>query len=353
MSGPVQPSPADPAPTRGPLRQLAEVRGWVGGFSGPHRQVRLTTADGVTLAAYHLPGPGAPAAGAPAAGAPAAAPGMRHRTAAERPATAGTHQRATADRPAAPGMRHPAERRAADPPAVVLVHGFAAHARKPAYARLAEQLASAFEVLALDLRGHGRSGGASSLGGREAWDVAAAVEWFRQRGRRWVAVVGVSMGGTAVAYAASLGVPVDAVVLVSTPGWLRAQPGSAATRSLQRWWQRPWRRLLMRAIIGVRVVPPRRWVAPPHPVTAVARVSCPVLVVHGPDDHYFPLSDAEALAAAAPAGRLWVPPAPFGHAEDGFTPRFAAALTEALRTLWEQTAARPSGDGPGSDGSHG
>ena len=142
--------PAPDLPRRGPLRRFLEVRGVVGGHAVDHVQARLRAEDGTRLAGSYLPGSGGEAA-------------------------------------------------------VLLAHGFAANRRKPAYARLADGLASRLPVLSLDLRGHGGSAGWCTLGDREAMDVDAGVAWLRSMGHRVVIAVGLSMGGTAVLHAASGG----------------------------------------------------------------------------------------------------------------------------------------------------
>lgn len=272
----------EPVPHRGPWRAFLETRGVIGGHHGPHAHVGLTSRDGTRLAATWLPGP---AAGAPA---------------------------------------------------VVLAHGFAAHRRKPAYARLADRLAGTSHVLALDLRGHGRSQGETTLGDREALDVAAGVDWLRARGHDHVVAVGASMGATSVLHAVSRGAAVDAVVVVSAPAWLEEEPATAAMQRLKRLWESPVSRAGMRLGIGVRVVAPARWRHPGHPLDFVRAVEVPLLVVHGEDDAYFPVADAHALAAAAPDAQLWVEPSGFGHAEDGFTTPFADRLAVAVEAVVRQ-----------------
>ncbi len=90
----------------------------------------------------------------------------------------------------------------------------------------------------------------------------------------------------------------------------------------------------MRALIGVRMVPPSDWHAPPQPVEAISGVSMPLLVAHGEDDPYFPISDAKELArAAAGPVALWCEPAGFGHAEDGVTAAFSVALGRAVEIV--------------------
>lgn len=267
-----------PAATRGLLRAWAETRGLLGGHSAPHRRVALRSADGTDLHAVLLPGPGGAGRG----------------------------------------------------PAVVLAHGFAAHGAKPAYAWLADELATRMTVLAPDLRGHGRSGGASHLGGAEGADVGAGVELLRGLGHDWVAAVGASMGGTSVANAVAGGTALEAAVLVSSPAWIEDVPTTVPMQRLHRLWTHAAGRTAVRAGVGVRVVPPRRWSRPLDPARALADWDGPLLVVHGDDDAYFPLEHAHRLAGR-PGGAttLWVEPG-FGHAEDGFRGTFGLRLADAL-----------------------
>ena len=267
-------------PRRGPLRRLLETRGVIGRHHAPHVTTKLTAADGTRLTATYL------------------------RTA----------------RP--------------DAPAVVLAHGFASHRRKPSYALLADVLAERLHVLTIDLRGHGQSEGVSTLGDREALDVAAGVAWLRRYGHTWVAACGLSMGGTSVLHAAASERGIDAVVAISTPATLVPRT-TGPMAVLHDVWTTPWKRQSLQAITSIRVVAPRGWRSPLHPVEAAAAVDTPVLVVHGEDDHYFPFEEAEAIHAAAAArvgdrAVLWREPVGFGHAEDGITVTFARALARAI-----------------------
>lgn len=279
MSQPVHPdAPAAPLPRRGPVRRYLEVRGLVGRHEAPNAPVRLVADDGVRLAGTFLPGPDAGA------------------------------------------------------PAVVLLHGFAAHCRKPAYARLADELSQRFHVLAMDLRGHGASSGETTFGDREVLDARAAVGWLRQQGHDWVGVVGVSMGGTTAMHAAGTGLELDAVVAISAPAVIRHEPDTEPMRRLKTIWETPLSRHGMRYVLGVRLIHPLGWQAPPHPRDMAASVKAPLLVVHGADDAYFPPTDAEQIAGAAPRSVLWLEPPGFGHAEDGLTPAFCRRLTGAIAT---------------------
>lgn len=266
-------------PRRTVLHAWAETRGFVGRHTAAGRTVRLRTGDDVRLDATVLPGPGAAGSG----------------------------------------------------PAVVLLHGFSAHRRKPRYAWLADELAARFTVLAPDLRGHGSSAGRSGLGADEHHDVAAAVGHLRERGHDWIALVGVSMGATSAAHAAVHGVERDATVLVSGPGWIELEPTTRPMQQLRMVWRSSAGRGLLRATTGVRIVGPAQWSPPPDPRDAVRELDGPLLVVHGDDDHYFPSAHAEALADATEQAVLWREPV-FGHAEDGFADPFGRRLADAIST---------------------
>ena len=282
----------EPPARRGVVRAFLETRGVVGGHRQPHVHVRLAAADGTALVGTWLPGP------------------------------------------------------TGDAPAVVLAHGFAAHRRKPAYARLADGLTAHAHVLALDLRGHGHSGGRTTLGDRESLDVAGAVSWLHARGHDRVVLVGASMGATSVLHALARGTRANAAVVVSAPAELEEEPATEAMQRLKRHWESRWSRAGLRFGLGVRVVAPLRWRHPGHPRDFAAAVDVPLLVVHGEDDAYFPVRDAEVLASAAPHASLWVEPPGFGHAEDGFTTDLADRLGRAVVAALRD-GAFPARDQPG------
>lgn len=210
----------------------------------------------------------------------------------------------------------------ADPLAlgIVVVHGFTNHSAVPRVQRVIEHLHAFGGVIALDMRGHGRSGAVTTLGDAEVLDVDAAVQWARDLGYRAVATVGFSMGGSVVLRQAALGEqPVDAVVSVSAPAFWYYR-GTRVMRLLHRVVERPAGRAVMRAR-GVRITS-QEWTEP-LPMTpeqaAGQLVTTPLLVVHGTIDHYFPVEHAHALHRAVsstgnPHADLWIIDG-FAHAE--------------------------------------
>ncbi|MFP3992629.1 alpha/beta fold hydrolase, partial [Streptomyces sp. E11-3] len=91
-----------------------------------------------------------------------------------------------------------------DAPAIVIAHGFTGDLERPHVRRAAGVFARYGAVVTFSFRGHGRSGGRSTVGDREVLDLAAAVRWARSFGHARVVTVGFSMGGSVVLRHAAL-----------------------------------------------------------------------------------------------------------------------------------------------------
>lgn len=195
---------------------------------------------------------------------------------------------------------------------VILVHG-ASGTRGDTFVDLPGMMRDLvgrnYSVLALDLRNHGDSDAGPrppQFGPDEARDVIAAVDWIKgQDQSRRVAAYGISMGGNAVIYAAVADPRIEAVITQETfadgaPVMRRAMlaetgyPGFVIDGLL-------WG---ARHIWGLGDMNGRA-------IDVVPRLgSRPYLIIHSRADPIVPFADAEALAAADPAARLWVTAAP-------------------------------------------
>ncbi|MGR8009814.1 alpha/beta hydrolase [Streptomyces hypolithicus] len=238
----------------------------------------------------------------------------------------------------------------ADALAIVVAHGFTGSVDRPAVRRAAGVFSQFGAVITFSFRGHGRSGGHSTVGDREVLDLAAAVGWARSLGHTRVVTVGFSMGGSvAVRHAALYGVNGAPGSRGGGRGARRSArgahrsshrrgrggerpgalvlPGYGAHAALHWVVTRPAGRLVGRFGFRTRIHP-REWdTVPLPPVEAAARLGAtPLLVVHGDRDAYFPLDHPRMLADAAAGsgsgtgtgtgrGELWIEPG-MGHAEN-------------------------------------
>ncbi|MEW2289994.1 alpha/beta fold hydrolase [Streptomyces sp. NPDC047841] len=216
----------------------------------------------------------------------------------------------------------------------VIAHGFTGDVERPHVRRVAGVLRGYGAVVTFSFRGHGRSGGRSTVGDKEVLDLAAAVEWARALGHARVVTVGFSMGGSVVLRHAALHGGTDAVVSVSAPArWYYR--GTAPMRRLHWLVTRPEGRLVGRYGLRTRIHH-RDWdPVPLPPVQAVPRIApTPLLIVHGDRDGYFPLDHPRMLAEAAGGhAGLWVVPG-MGHAENAADDALMARIGD-----WSVTAA--------------
>jgi len=217
--------------------------------------------------------------------------------------------------------------------AFVVVHGFTGHGQHDHVRAIQERLIGYGSVVTLDLRGHGRSGGASTVGMLEVLDLDAAVAWARDLGFTKVVTIGFSMGAAVCLRQAALAIdsahgsetdpilhsPVDAVIAVSGPAFWYYR-GTPVMRGLHWFVETRTGRALLRAR-NTKIHPepwPRPW--PIEPVVAASLLrKTPLLVVHGTADRYFPIEHPKAIHQAALASGnvdadLWLLDG-IGHAE--------------------------------------
>jgi dipeptidyl aminopeptidase/acylaminoacyl peptidase len=186
-------------------------------------------------------------------------------------------------------------------PTVLVMHGWGANASMmlPSVAPLQ---AAGMAVLLLDARGHGASGDEpfTSLP-RFAQDIDAGMDWLAQQPQvdaRCLAVIGHSVGAGAALLSATRRDDIQAVVSISA----FAHPYEVMRRLLAThhipYLVLGWYVLRhVQRVIGARF-------DDIAPIRSMARVRCPVLLVHGEDDDMVPFDDARRLLAAGQVGRV-------------------------------------------------
>jgi pimeloyl-ACP methyl ester carboxylesterase len=218
--------------------------------------------------------------------------------------------------------------------AIVMAHGFTQSWQTPMVWKIAQRFNRAAGVVTFDFRGHGRSGGLSTVGDKEINDMDVAVHYARELGYARVAAVGFSMGGSVVLRHAGLRGGVDAVVSVSGPGhWYYR--GTDRMRQVHFAIEKRLGRTFVRHVLKTRVAPNGWDPVPLPPAEAAALISpVPVLIVHGDKDVYFPPDHGrELFEGAREPKELWLIPG-FGHAEratgDELADRIVAWITGAI-----------------------
>lgn len=225
--------------------------------------------------------------------------------------------------------------------AIVVAHGFSGDCHSRRAGDIAAMLHTSGGVVAIDFRGHGHSGGASTVGDLEVYDVEAAVAFCRSRGYARIAVVGFSMGAAVAVRHAGLIGGVSAVAAISGPAhWYYR--GTMPMRMLHHAVERRMGRVVSRWGLRTRISGVG-WDRPPaQPWQVAGKIApTPLLVVHGTADRFFPLRHAHALFDAAEEPRaLWVEPS-MGHAESAMTPLLTTRVGRWLNK--PETASVPPG----------
>jgi uncharacterized protein len=189
-----------------------------------------------------------------------------------------------------------------------------------------------FNVLMLDLRAHGGSGGDRiTVGYREARDVRGALSWLRSRGfdPQDVVLHGWSLGGSAVVQAAP-GTGVAAVVEEAAYADLvpLLHERLPEVSGLPAFFN-PGILLMGRLFLGIDP-----WaVRPVEEAGQLYREGVPFMIIHSRDDEMIPFEHAESLAAAHPQATFWELKG-YGHvaayAHPEYRERLLAFLDEAV-----------------------
>ena len=217
-------------------------------------------------------------------------------------------------------------RQATTPRSLVLVvaHGFSGSITKAINRRVLDRLQDHADLIAVELRGHGKSSGGSTLATEEVHEMREAVAWARALGYQRVATVGFSMGAAVAIRHAGLYGGIDAVVAISPPAFWNYR-GTPFMRRLHFGIDNPLGRLVVRHAMGTRIQK-GSWPEPLSPADVAESIApIPLLVVHGRRDEFFPDDHPRIIHAAAGRGakargheshlnELWLED-DFGHAE--------------------------------------
>lgn len=213
-------------------------------------------------------------------------------------------------------------------PAVVVMHGWGANASLMLPA-LAPLHGAGYAVLLLDARCHGLSDDArfTSLP-RFAEDIEAGLNWLRGQtsvDTDRLAIMGHSVGAGAALLCATRRTDVRAVISLSAFAHpreiMRTYLAQAHIPYLVLGWY------VMRhvqSVIGARF-------DAIAPLTSMARLHCPVLLIHGSEDELVPFADAQRLLAAGPAGLVQCLRVAGGHDPSAALQAHVPALVDFLK----------------------
>ena len=186
-------------------------------------------------------------------------------------------------------------------PAALVMHGWGANASMM-ISSAAPLSHAGFAVLLLDARCHGASGDEAFTSlPRFAEDIEAGLDWLAltpEVDAARLSVIGHSVGAGAALLSATRRADIRAVISISA----FAHPYEVMRRFLAShhipYFAVGWYVLRhVQSVIGARF-------GDIAPIRSIARVRCPVLLVHGKDDDLVPFEDATRLLAAGVPGQV-------------------------------------------------
>lgn len=221
-------------------------------------------------------------------------------------------------------------------PVAILTHGWGS-SRIGALTRLRPILARSSTVIAWDMRGHGESGGCCTHGVHEVDDLLALID--RVGGERPIVLMGWSLGAGVSIAAASRSPRVVGVVAECPYRRVRTP-----ARNMMISMGMPWRLNLGPALHALALIQHcpglGRGDGPFDRAADAARLTCPLLVLHGTADPISPLADGQAIAAAATRGRCIAIPGG-GHSGMWVDPRTGPACEEAVAAFLDGLRREP------------
>ena len=100
---------------------------------------------------------------------------------------------------------------------VVIAPGWCMTKDSDAFCRIAEMFAKHFDVISLDFRGHGKSGGMYTFTAKELMDMDAVVRYARKKDYKRIYLAGFSLGAAMSLIYASKSRFIDKIIAVSAP----------------------------------------------------------------------------------------------------------------------------------------
>ncbi len=242
-------------------------------FNLPFEEIILTTKDGISIAGWFIP----------------------------------TSVKTTEDKPA---------------PAIIILHGYPAE--KGDMLSIANDLHPNFNILLIDFRYFGKSGGSfTTLGTKERLDLETAINFLEERGFEKVGVLGFSLGGAVAILQATKDPRIGAVVSYASFADLTLLGYDVyAHLSVIREALVPLMKLWMKLLWSVDTSR--------SPKEAAQNMQTPIFIIHTKQDEQIPFRHAELLREALKNNQY----AEFYFPEDGLHGELPADFNERVKNFF-------------------
>jgi pimeloyl-ACP methyl ester carboxylesterase len=163
---------------------------------------------------------------------------------------------------------------------VIIAHGFFNSKAAPLLQELGQALSDEYDVIIMDFRGHGKSGGRFHWTSKEYLDLQAVLDYAEKHYQK-IGVIGFSLGAATSLITATKSEAITSLIAVSAP---------TAFRKIEyHFWDLDVENELIYGLvgkggIGKGVRPGPFWQKKHKPIDLVEKIACPVLYIHGEKD---------------------------------------------------------------------
>ena len=163
---------------------------------------------------------------------------------------------------------------------IIIAHGFFNSKDALLLKELGHALSNQYDILIMDFRGHGKSGGLFYWTSKEYLDLQAVVN-FAKSFYKQIGVIGFSLGAATSIIAASEIDGIDTVISISAP--------SEFEKIEYRFWELDvendiFYNLVGEGRVGKGVRPGPFWLKKDKPIHRIESIKCPIFYIHGESD---------------------------------------------------------------------
>ena len=174
---------------------------------------------------------------------------------------------------------------------IIICHGIMQSKDSQIFTKMAMEFEENYDVINMDLRGHGRSGGGCTLTSMEVQDLKAVVDYARQRQKK-VGVIGFSLGAATAILESAEYKNIDSLILVS--------PFTKISKVDFKFWKRdatqttPTKEFIIDTNRRIKIG--NIFLFKTAPIAVVDKISpAPVLFLHGKEDWVIDCSHSQEL----------------------------------------------------------
>lgn len=172
---------------------------------------------------------------------------------------------------------------------IILCHGIKHYKDAPVFTKLSREFKKNYDVINMDLRGHGRSGGRCTFTALEVMDLKVVVDYAHKKHKK-VGVIGFSLGAATAILESAKYKNIDSLIVVS--------PFTKISKVNLRFWKKEAFYSLKENMndLNKKVKIGNIFLSKQHPIDVINKISpTPILLLHGREDWIIDVSHSQHL----------------------------------------------------------